>query len=396
MTRIAWWSCPSGISGDMALGALVDAGAPLAAVQSALDALPVERVELQARRVRRGGVLATKVDVIAPPTAEVRNFPQVSDLLDAADLPGPVRATARDAFFRLARAEAEAHASTPEEVHFHEVGALDALADVVGVAAALHTLGVESSGCTSVAVGGGRVASIHGTLPAPGPAVLHLLGAAGAPVVLGGDAELATPTGAALLAATVTAWGESPRLRLSAHGFGAGERDDPDRPNVAGVVIGEPADAQPAGWSVVEANVDDLDPRLWPFVLASLIDAGAADAWLTPVLMKKGRPAHTVHVLCPAAEIERIRRLLYRHTSTIGTRSFAVSKDELSREIVQVSVGGQPVRVKVSRQDEAPVSATPEFEDVLLAAEKLGRSPREVLAEAQAAALGLSGEEPGQ
>jgi uncharacterized protein (TIGR00299 family) protein len=395
MTRLAWWSCPSGISGDMALGALVAAGAPLAAMQSAIDALATEPVELRAGLVTRGGVRATRVEVIAPAAYRPRRWPDIRAILETADLAPPVRATALETFRRLAGAEAEAHGTHPDDVHFHEVGALDALADVVGAAAGLAALGIVGSGCSCLALGGGTATGAHGPLPAPGPAVLNLLRAAGARLVVGGPAELTTPTGAALLAATVTGWGDSPPMVVLAHGFGAGSRDLPDRANVAGLVIAEAEPrSRPEGWLVVEANVDDLDPRLWPGVLAEVLRAGAADAWLTPVLMKKGRPAHTVHVLCPAALAGEIRRVLYRDTSTIGTRSFPVAKDELPREVVEVLVDGQPVRVKVSRLGSGPPTATPEFDDVALAAEKLGRSARDVLAEAAAAARAISGGAP--
>jgi uncharacterized protein (TIGR00299 family) protein len=391
MSRIGWWSCPSGASGDMLLGALLDAGAPLAAIRRAVDSLGVERIELDTERVTRGGIRATRVHVRTAEAVGGRDLAAVRALLDQAELAGPVRQRAGSVFELLADAEAAVHGVSPAEVHFHEVGALDALADVVGVLTGLHELGIERSGCTGLALGGGTAGSGHGELPVPVPAVLAILASVGAPVSVGGEMELTTPTGAALLASTVEQWGISPQLAVTGHGYGAGSRERAGPANVAGLVVGEPVDG-PAGegdWLVTEANVDDLDPRLWPGVLAGLLGAGAVDAWLSPILMKKGRPAHTVHALSPAPAAPVLRALLYRETSTIGVRSFPVAKHALDREFATVQVAGAPVRIKLARLDGRPVSATPEFEEVAAAAAAAGRGVREVLAEANAAAAGL-------
>lgn len=391
---LAWFQCPSGASGDMLLGALLDAGAPLAAVQSALDAVGVEPIEVTVRPVQRGGLAATKADVRAAETPTARTWADVRGLLAEAALPEEVRGRALDVFTRLAAAEARAHRIPADDVHFHEVGALDAIADVVGVSAALHALGVTTAACQGVALGSGTVRAAHGVLPVPAPAVAELLAEVGAPVWSGpADVELCTPTGAALLASVVTHWGPTPHGRLRSRGYGAGERELDGTPNLLGVLLLEPMGAPEAGAEdaiqlVLAANVDDLDPRIWPVVLTRLLDAGAADAWITPIVMKKGRPAHTVTVLVDPAAGEAVRRVLFTETSTIGLREHEVTKRALQRHVVTVQVLGHPVRVKVAELHGEEVNAQPEFEDVAAAAEATGRPVKAVLAAALAAVHG--------
>jgi len=390
---LAWFQCAAGASGDMLLGALLDAGAPLDVVQAAVDAVGTERVVIEVAAVTRHGLAATQAVVRTHPSPVVRTWGNLRRLLQDADLADPVRARALDVFERLARAEADAHRTSPEQVHFHEVGGLDAVADVVGVSAALHALGVTEGVGSPVAVGSGMVRSAHGLLPVPAPAVVALLTEAGAPVYSGDEPyEMCTPTGAALLAATVTRWGGLPPSRIVGSGTGAGSRELDRLPNVLRVILAEPQPADEPGPAresaavVLEANVDDLDPRLWPGVLARLMDAGAADAWLTPILMKKGRPAHTLSVLAAPEHAEAVRTLVFTETSSIGLRERAVAKWELARAEVVVTVGGQPVRVKTARLDGVVVNAQPEFEDVATVASQTGRPVKTVLAEAVAAA----------
>lgn len=390
---LAWFQCAAGASGDMLLGALLDAGAPLDVVQAAVDAVGTERVVIEVAAVTRHGLAATQAVVRTHPSPVVRTWGNLRRLLQDADLADPVRARALDVFERLARAEADAHRTSPEQVHFHEVGGLDAVADVVGVSAALHALGVTEGVGSPVAVGSGMVRSAHGLLPVPAPAVVALLTDAGAPVYSGDEPyEMCTPTGAALLAATVTRWGGLPPSRIVGSGTGAGSRELDRLPNVLRVILAEPQPADEPGPArdsaamVLEANVDDLDPRLWPGVIARLMDAGAADAWLTPILMKKGRPAHTLSVLAAPEHAEAVRTVVFTETSSIGLRERAVAKWELPRAEVVVTVGGQPVRVKTARLDGVVVNAQPEFEDVATVASQTGRPVKAVLAEAVAAA----------
>ena len=384
---IGWLDCAAGASGDMLLGALVDAGVPVRVLQAAVDALPVERVELLPTAVERHGIAGTAVEVRAPATAVSRTWADVRGLLEGAHLAEPVRATALDAFARLARAEAAVHRGTPDQVHFHEVGALDSIADVVGAAAGLHALGLARLTAGQVTVGaGGSARSGHGGVPIPAPATLELLAEAGAPVV-GGPvaAEMCTPTGAALLAATVTGWGPLPALTPVRVGYGAGGRDLAELPNVLRLVLGEPAPA--TGTAVLlETNVDDLDPRLWPDVLDRLFAAGASDAWLTPILMKKGRPAHTLHVLCPPEAVGPVRAEVFVRTSTLGVRELSVGKTALDRSTGEVRVHGQRVRTKLARLGGRLINVSVEYEDVRAAADALDLPVKEVLRAATAAA----------
>ncbi|MFL6138896.1 MAG: nickel pincer cofactor biosynthesis protein LarC [Frankiaceae bacterium] len=407
--RLAWLDCGAGASGDMLLGALVGAGVPLPTLQSAVDAIGVGPVRLTAHEVTRAGIAATKVDVLCTDDATTRTWRDVRALLAAAGLAGPVHALAHDAFARLAVAEAAVHRTDPDDVHFHEVGALDAIADVVGVAAGFVALGADRVAAGTVTVGSGTARGAHGTLPVPVPAVLELLRAAGAPMQGGPVAhEMCTPTGAALLATVVGSWGPMPAIRVDAVGAGAGERDIAGLPNALRLVVGAPAGtgaapAEPAEALVLEANVDDLDPRIWPAVLAALLAAGASDAWLTPILMKKGRPAHTLSVLVGEDAAERVRLAMFRETSTIGLREARFGKRALDRETATVDVDGRPVRVKLARLDGEILNAQPEYDDVARAAQALHRPVKVVLAAAIAAAhaAGLvpgtgSGAQPGQ
>ena len=388
---IGWLDCSAGISGDMLLGALVDADVPLGLLQSAVDAVGVGPVRLICSTVTRAGLGATKIDVEVRDDATTRTWRDVRALLERADLADPVRAAALAVFARLAGAEAAVHRVSPDDVHFHEVGALDAVADVVGAAAGLHALGLTALTASPVVLGSGTTRGAHGPLPVPAPAVLALL--AGAPVLAGPVArEMTTPTGAALLAACATAYGPLPSMVLLRTGYGAGGRDPAEVANVLRLVLGETAPGPAAAELVLETNVDDLDPRLWPGVLVALMAAGARDAWLTPVLMKKGRPAHVLSVLVAPADAATVREVVFRETSTLGLREHCVAKHALARELRTVEVGGQAVRVKLGLLDGEVVNAMPEWEDVAAAAAVLGRPAKQVLREAHTAAQHAAGQ----
>ncbi|MFD0899295.1 nickel pincer cofactor biosynthesis protein LarC [Actinomadura sediminis] len=322
-------------------------------------------------------------------------------LLARAGLPAPVREDALAVFGRLAAAEARVHGVAVDDVAFHEVGAWDSIADVVGVCAALHDLSVADVAAGPVAVGAGRAATAHGDMPVPVPAVAEL--AAGRSVLAGGDGELATPTGMALLAVLAREERGLPPMRLEATGVGAGSRDTPRRPNVVRVLLGAaeegPGDGPGVGAAeavVLEANVDDLDPRVWPGVLASLLEAGASDAWLVPVLMKKGRPAHALCVLSPPGRADRLRTEMFRLTSTLGVRERTVRKTMLRRGWARVDVLGARLPIKVGHRDGRIVQAAPEFEDAARLAAERGVPVRAVLDAAVAAAhaAGLAHGEP--
>ena len=383
----AWLDISAGVAGDMLLGALVDAGAPLDGVQAAIDTALPGTVRLSAAPVTRAGLRATKVDVEVLVTEQPhRRWADIRDLLQRSGLAGPAREKALGAFAALADAEARAHGIPAEDVHFHEVGAWDSIADVVGSCAAVGLLGVTSVSAGPAALGSGTTRTAHGEMAVPVPAVLEL--SRGWEVVAGGSGELATPTGMALVRALATDCTQLPSLRIERTGVGAGARDTAARANVVRVVVGAPAD-QVAGqrlW-VLEANVDDLDPRVWPDVLTRLMAAGAADAWLTPILMKKGRPAHTVSVLSEQPLVVTLRDLVFSLTSTFGVRQYAVNRLALERDWRSVTVRDGSVRVKLSLGADGLVRhATPEFEDAARLAERQGLPLRQVLEEAAAAA----------
>jgi uncharacterized protein (TIGR00299 family) protein len=382
---IGWLDLAAGASGDMLLGALVDAGVPLEVLATAVAALPVERISLTTEAVTRHGLGATRVHVHTPDSTHHRTWADVRGILAEAALPAAVRDGALAVFERLAVAEGRVHRVPADQVHFHEVGALDALADVVGVVAGLEHLGLTRLTASPVALGSGSARGAHGVVPIPGPAVLELL--AGVPVLAGPvPAETCTPTGAALLAARVQEWTTLPAMRVLRVGSGAGGRDPVELPNVVRLVLGEPVDEAPAGGLLLETNVDDLDPRLWPGVLAELLAAGASDAWLTPILMKKGRPAHTLSVLCRPAVQAAVQAVLVASTSTIGLRVQPVQKVALDRVQGSVAVLGGTVGVKVASSGGQVVNVSVEFEDVAALARELRLPVKEVLRAATAAA----------
>jgi uncharacterized protein (TIGR00299 family) protein len=383
---IGWLDLAAGASGDMLLGALVDAGVPLDALAAAVAALPVEPIQLVSEQVTRHGLGATRVHVYAPPSSEHRTWADVRALLTDAHLPPAVRDGALAVFQRLAVAEGRVHRVRPDEVHFHEVGALDALADVVGVVAGFGRLGLERLTASPVALGSGSASGAHGVVPVPGPAVLELL--TGAPVVAGPvPAEMCTPTGAALVAELVGEWTTLPPMRVQRVGMGAGGRDPVELPNVVRLVLGEPAtDPAAADPVVLEANIDDLDPRLWPGVLDTLFAAGASDAWLTPILMKKGRPAHMLSALCRPEAVAGVQAAVFATTSTIGLRIVPVGKMALERTTGSVAVLGGRVGVKVAVDGGRVVNVSVEYEDVAALARDRGVPVKEVLRAATAAA----------
>jgi uncharacterized protein (TIGR00299 family) protein len=341
-----WVDATAGIAGDMLMGALIDAGAPLDRVESAVSAVVPGEVALRTSTVHRAGLRALKIDVESRAEDHPhRSWARIRSMLEDAELPSAVRTTALAAFARLADAEGRVHGVAPDDVHFHEVGSWDSIADIVGVCAALAELAVTRVTASPVAVGSGRVGSAHGDLPVPPPAVLEL--ARGWRVLAGGEGELATPTGMALIRALANECGSIGPMEITAVGVGAGGRDVPGRANVVRVALGIPiADVPTAdGMWVLETNVDDLDPRVWPTVLAALLEAGAADAWLVPIVMKKGRPAHTLCVLARDAERAELRDNVFALTSTIGVREYPVSRVALDRGWRAVALRGGEVRI---------------------------------------------------
>jgi uncharacterized protein (TIGR00299 family) protein len=377
----------------MAMGALVDAGADIDEVRTLCRRLPVDGWSLEGEAVLRGGVAATKIHVGAEETTVVRTAAHIAGLIEEARLPERLRDRALAVFAALAEVEGRLHRRPPSQVHFHEVGSLDAIIDVVGTCAALEVLGIADIRSSAVATGHGMHHSSHGYLPSPAPAVVGLL--AGAPTY-GVDLgfELTTPTGAALLAGTVSGWGAMPTLTIEASGFGAGSRELDDRPNVTQVILGQAGATQSDGQPVIllEANVDDITGEALAEAIAALIDAGAHDAWVSPILMKKGRPAHTVSALADPSLASQIAAVLTETTGSLGVRGQRMERWPSARSLDEVEVGGLPVRVKVG-----PGRVKVEHDDAAPAARSTGLPLREVVSLAEEAwrRRGLSSPEAG-
>ncbi len=386
-----------GIAGDMMLAALLHLGAPRAALDDGLLALAEASgaVDLRGTRVvaepvEVSGIRALRVEVRVPPEVRDREphhrpWRAVRELLGRARLPERARELALLAFTRLAEAEGRVHGVPPDEVEFHEVGAVDSIVDVVGSALLVAALAPARIVCLPPPSGGGTARAAHGPIPIPGPAVLEVM--RGRALRPSGPGERTTPTGAALVAAWTESADSLPELSVQAVGYGAGTRRWEDAPNLLRAVLGATVRGQPgggAGW-VLEANLDDLSPQLVAAALEAVLAAGAADAWIAPVTMKKGRPGHLLGAVVPEAARAAVEEALFRETSTLGVRAHRVERSVLDREVVEVATRYGPVRVKLGRRGGAVVNAAPEFEDCRLRAKEHGVAVKEVLAAALAA-----------
>jgi uncharacterized protein (TIGR00299 family) protein len=387
-TSLLYVDCVGGVAGDMLLGALLDAGVPRAVLDEGLAGLGVPGLALAVERTERHAVGATRVSATASGDQPHRTWADVRTLLDAAALPVRAAARAHDAFARLAAAEGRVHGVSPEDVHFHEVGAIDAIAEVCGVALALEHLGVERVSCSPLPMPRGFTSSAHGRLPLPAPAVLELL--EGAPVYgVDLDVELVTPTGAALVAALAGDYGPLPPMRLAATGYGAGARGLEGLPNLVRVVLGEPPAAGEGGGAPVrllEANLDDLLPELVPDAAAAAFAAGALDVWSTAVQMKQGRPGVVLSAIARPEREDAVATAMLRETGSLGLRVAELRRHELDRASRTVQVDGEPVRIKVGRLHGAETTRAPEHADCVRVAERTGRPVRAVWAAALAAA----------
>lgn len=377
--KVVYFDCVSGAAGDMLLAALLDAGVPEETVRDALAGLGVEGWELRTSTVSKNGLRSVKV-VVESQGAPARDHATIRTIIDNAELPAAVRTRALRTFEVLAAAEAKIHDSDPDDVHFHEVGGIDALVDIVGCSAAIEHLQPARVVTSPLVTGRGWTESAHGPLPIPAPATLEIL--RGATLQERGDRELITPTGAAILVAASDSFGVMPPLRLEAIGYGAGTADL-EWPNVTRVLLGTAieTDESQAAW-LIETNIDDMSPELIPHSIEALIRAGAADAWTSPIVMKKGRPAITLSVLVADDLKADVLDALYRETTTFGARIQRVGKDVIDREWIEVRVAGEPMRVKLGRRGGAVVTVSPEYEDAARVARASGMPLREVFEQA--------------
>ena len=379
--KIAYFDCPSGASGDMVLGALVDAGCEIGALEAALGSLGVEGWRLEARAVERGGLRGTHLVVR---TDSARHFHTLGDMLrpiERSTLSDAVKGRARAVLQRLAEAEARVHRVPVDAVHFHEVGALDTLVDVVGSVAGLEALGVDRVHVSPIPIGGGTVETAHGRLPVPAPATAELL--RGFPVYDNGIAsELVTPTGAAILT-TLGAPGRLPAMTLERLGWGAGSRELPV-PNLLRVLVGEAVPGNPEPGDVetlvsVETTIDDMSPQLYEPLVERLLAAGALDVYLSPVIMKRTRPGTVLTALAPPEVTDRLAEILFRETTTIGVRWSEVRRRRLPRKLVRLPTSLGLVTFKVATLGGRVVTVTPEFEEVRRIADAAGLPVREAL-----------------
>ena len=379
------------------MGALVDAGVPFEALRAELAKLTLPGFTLERREVMKGVFRATKVDVHVhdhdhahgetghvhdePHGRHVhpdRNLESILGLIAASGLAAAVKANAARIFTRLAEAEARVHGTTVDQVHFHEVGAVDAIVDITGACIALHLLGVETVHCSALPVGGGFVTGAHGRIPIPGPGTAELL--KGFPVVdTGVKRELVTPTGAAILTTLSASAGTMPAMTVEAVGYGAGDMDL-EAPNVLRVFVGRAADSGGRETIMqVETTVDDMQPQLWEAVMERLFDSGALDVYLTPVVMKKSRPGTVLTALCTPDKVTELSRVLFEESPTIGVRWTAYQRERLAREMVTLTTAYGAIAFKVSRLEGRVVTATPEFDEVRRIARAKGLPVREVL-----------------
>jgi pyridinium-3,5-bisthiocarboxylic acid mononucleotide nickel chelatase len=384
MTRTVYLDCIAGAAGDMLLGALIDAGADLDAVNRGLAQLPVD-VSVRLSPARRHSIGATRVEVLAPGEAVHRTWGDVRALIEEAALPRRARERAVGVFRRLAEAEGHVHRIAPDEVHFHEVGAADAIADICGFALALESLAVDELICSPLPLGRGMIDAAHGRLPLPAPATVELL--RGIPVE-GVDerVELVTPTGAAIVAALVDGFGELPAMRLERAGYGAGERDLASRPNIVRAIVGERRPSPRPTVSIVETNLDDMSPELLPPAVDSCFAAGALDVWLTPVHMKKARPGFVLSALARNDDEAAVCDAVLRNTTSLGVRVTQAERIELERTSETVDVLGQRVRIKIGWRDGATLNVKPEHDDCVAVADRTGASAKDVWVRAVAAA----------
>jgi uncharacterized protein (TIGR00299 family) protein len=385
MTRIAYLDCVGGLAGDMLVAALVDVGADAELLRSLPGRLGLDGVGVEIERVERQGVGALHISFPASGDPGHRDWRTIRRLLQRADLTEQVRTRSTAVFARLAAAEAHVHGVPVDDVHFHELGAVDTLMDICGVVLLLAALGVEQVACSPLPVAGGTVEAAHGTLPLPAPAVVELL--RGAPlygVPTGG--ELVTPTGAALAAELVSRFGELPPLTLERVGTGAGTRDSAGRPNVVRVFLGEAAGLVTHEVVLLETNLDDLSPELVPDAVAACFAAGALDVWTTPAQMKKGRPGFVLSVLARPHDEQAVARAVLEQTSALGLRVSRLARYELEREERSVELDGGSVRVKIGRLDGRVVNVAPEHDDCAALAARTGRPVKSVWAAALAAA----------
>jgi len=383
--KAAYFDCFSGISGDMTLGALVDAGCPLERLREDLKGLKVPGWQISAEKVWKNGMAATHVSVRTKDPQTHRSLNDILGIIEKSELGGDVRKRASSIFRRLGEAEAAVHDVPIEKVHFHEVGAVDAIVDIVGACIGFSVLGIEEFACSPLNVGGGSAQTAHGVLPVPAPAAARLL--LGKPTYSNGmQKELVTPTGAAIVATLCQSFGPQPPLRVQSIGYGAGATDLEGQPNVLRIMVGESLQHLETEFDeeirVIEANLDDLNPQVYGYFAEKALAAGALDVFTTPVQMKKGRPGTLLTLLCRAEDVRKLTDLVFAETTTFGLRSYTAERRILPREWQSVQTRFGEVRMKIARANGKVLQVSPEYEDCRKLAEEKNVALREVMDEA--------------
>ena len=386
MSRVAYLDCIGGLAGDMLVAALLDAGADVDVLRRVSSQLGLRDVEIVVEEVERGGLRALHVRVSSGTQPPRRSWREIRSVVLDADLAGDVRTRALAVLTRLAEAEARVHGVAPEDVHFHELGAVDTLIDVCGAVSLLSDLQIEKVVCSPLPIARGFITGAHGLLPLPAPATAELL--RGVSVVgVEEEGETVTPTGAALASVLAESFGPLPPLVVESVGYGAGSNDPPDRPNVVRVLLSTPHEISSNGEvSLLEANVDDMSPELVPDTVERCFDAGALDVWTVPAQMKKGRPGLVMSALVRPSRESSVARVLLEETSAIGIRVSRLRRYELEREERKVTVEGGTVRIKIARLDGGVVNVAPEHDDCAEIAKATGRSVKAIWIAALSAA----------
>ena len=374
--RTLYFDCFAGASGNMILGALLALGIDLEELKRNLGTLAIAEFDLEVSRVDRSGIVATHVEVKVPHEHLHRHLSDIDRIIDGSQLSDSIKARSKSIFRRLAEAESKVHGIDLDEVHFHEVGAMDAIVDVVGACIGFEMLGIERFACSKVHVGSGFVKMAHGNFPVPPPAVAELL--TGIPVYSTEiEGELITPTGAAIISTLCDSYGVLPEMKVEVTSYGAGTREYTDFPNVVRLMLGETANAKVANVStdrliLIETNIDDISPQILGYVMERSFELGALDCWFTPIQMKKNRPATMVSILCKSVNKDIFAELLYSETSTIGVRIREVDRECLSREMVSVETRYGTVDVKIARRANEVMNAMPEYDQVKKLAREKG------------------------
>ena len=388
--RFAYLDCSSGISGDMFLGACLDAGLDSQALQAELARLPLGPYQFKVGRVRRGGLAGTEVAITAPGAQPHRHLTSIEQMIESTVLPARVKERSRAIFRRLGEAEALLHDQAIERVHFHEVGAVDAILDIVGACVALELLNIEELTASPLNLGSGRVTAAHGSLPVPAPATAELL--RGIPVYSSGvEAELVTPTGAAIVSTLATGFGPLPPMKIEHIGYGAGSRELAGHPNLLRLMIGTRGSgfgvrgslSDHQAVAVIETTVDDMSPELYGYLVERALAAGALDISCSAVGMKKSRPGLEIRLLARPEQAEALADLVFAETTTLGLRISTAERRVLDREFVSVDTPYGPIRIKIGRRNGQIVNAAPEFEDCRQAALDRGVPLKDVMQAAQ-------------